>query len=289
MDVVTALRQQRMTPFRWYAVGLCILCGGIDGLDLLLMAYALPHLPEGFATGAQKGLLISIAFVGYGIGAAIVSPLADRVGRRRIVVGSLAFCSVVLAATTFVPNVELLMATRLLTGLAVGAMLPLIHVLGDEYSSQNRRGVAVGAISLGVPIGSLLGGIASLTVIKSFDGAWQALFWFGAIVSLGLTILVGLTLPESPAYLAGRGTQASIARIAVTARRMGLTGVDASAAPHHTETTSKSANRGEGRCAFASLPRPYPTHLGWLHVRHHGLLLHQQLDSPTDHDQLRQR
>lgn len=241
MDVVNALRQQPMNAFRWYAVALCILCGAIDGLDLLLVSYALPHLPDGFATGGQKGLLVSLGFVGYGIGAALIAPLADRVGRKRLVTGSLAFATLILGATALVNNIELLMATRLLTGVAVGAMLPLVHVLADEYSSQKRRSIAVAFVTLGFPIGSLLGGMASLVVITSFDGAWQALFVFGAAMGAVITVLVWLSLPESPAFLASRGTDASISHIAAAARRMGLTGVDPSATPHRAEPTAKAA------------------------------------------------
>ena len=240
MDVVTALRQQRMNPFRWYAVGLCILCGAIDGLDLLLVSYALPHLPEGFSSGEQKGLLISLGFVGYGIGSALIAPLADRIGRKRLVVGALFFATLILAATTFAPNVEVMMFTRLLTGIAVGTMLPLAHVLGDEYASEGRRSLAVGLVTLGFPIGSLLGGLTSLVVIRTFDGAWQALFWFGAIVSAAVTAVVLLSLPESPAYLVRQGTAASIERITVIVRRMRLSGVDPSAPPPAAETAAAS-------------------------------------------------
>lgn len=231
MDVVTALRQQGMTPYRWYAVALCILCGAIDGLDLLLVSYALPHLPDGFASGGQKGLLISLGFVGYAIGSALIAPLADRIGRKRLVLGALAAGAAILALTTLAPNAEFMMATRLLTGVAVGTMLPLIHVLGDEYSSQTRRGLAVALVTLGVPIGSLIGGMISLVVINAFGGAWQALFWFGAIITAAVGVLVWLTMPESPVYLAGQGTQSSAARIDVIARRMGLSGVDSAARP----------------------------------------------------------
>lgn len=230
MDVVTALRQQKMSAYRWYAVGLCVLCGAIDGLDLLLVSYALPHLPEGFSSGEQKGLLISLGFVGYGIGAAFIAPLADRIGRKTLVVGSLLFACLILAGTTFSPNVEVLMFTRLLTGIGVGTMLPLAHVLGDEYATESKRSLAVGFVTLGFPIGSFLGGMISLLVISQFAGSWQALFWFGAIVSAAATVLMWLTLPESPAFLVRQGTTASADRIAVIVRRMKLTGVDPTAA-----------------------------------------------------------
>jgi MFS family permease len=241
MNVVTALRNQRMTPYRWYAVAICILCGAVDGLDLLLVSYALPHLPPGFASGEQKGLLISMGFVGYAIGAIVIAPLADRLGRKRIVVGALFAASLVLAATALAPNAEVMMLGRVLTGIGVGSMLPLVHVLADEYATQDRRGISVALVTLGFPIGSLIGGLASLLVISSFGGAWQALFWFGGIVGSVVTILVWLTLPESPAYLASQGTEASASRIAVIARRMKLTGVDATAQTVRSEFEGSSS------------------------------------------------
>lgn len=246
MDVVTALRQQRMNPVRWYAVALCILCGAIDGLDLLLVAYALPHLPDGFASGEQKGLLISLAFIGYGIGSALIAPIADRIGRKNLVLAGLVFATLVLAATAFAPNVEVMMVTRLLTGLAVGTMLPLIHVLGDEYASQNRRSLSVGIITLGVPIGSLLGGLASLFVISTFDGAWQALFVFGATMTGIVAVLVWLTLPESPVFLANRGRDDDEVRVAAIAKRLRLVGVDPSMKPT-PEVSAPTTDDAESR------------------------------------------
>jgi MFS family permease len=132
------------------------------------------------------------------------------------------------------------MLGRFLTGIGVGSMLPLAHVLADEYATQNRRGISVALVTLGFPIGSLIGGIASLVVITSFGGAWQALFWFGAIVSAVVTVLVWLTLPESPAYLAAKGPAAA-SHIAVIARRMKLTGVDVSAKPVRVEPAGPSS------------------------------------------------
>nr|WP_276613915.1 MFS transporter [Rhodococcus sp. 14C212] len=220
-----------MSVYRWYAVALCVLCGAVDGLDLLLVSYAMPHLPDGFASGEAKGLLVSLGFVGYAIGSIGVAPLADRIGRKAVVTGALSFATVILGLTALVPNVEMMMFTRLLTGIAVGSMLPLVHVIGDEFASENRRSLCVGLVTLGFPIGSLIGGLASLLVINTFDGAWQALFVFGALVSAAVTTLVWLTLPESVVYLAGRSSDRKTDKIAAIAARLRLSGVDPSASP----------------------------------------------------------
>ncbi len=244
MDVVSALRSQRMNPYRWSVVLLCVVCGVVDGLDLLLVPYALPYLPDGFIGGGEKGLLISVGFVGYAIGSVVVAPMADRIGRKPVIVLGLVGAGACMLLGALSPNAEFLMVTRLLSGIAIGAVLPLLHVLGDECSSQNRRGLAVGLITLGYPVGTTLGGFASLVVIRQFDSSWQSLFIFGALFSFVVAAIAFICLPESPVFLAERPDDR---RLDSLVRRMGLVGVDTSIPPKveaHDDTDDEESAVG---------------------------------------------
>ena len=125
-------------------------------------------------------------------------------------------------------------------GALLGARLAPYFLSGGSSSRYATLFALGGAIFCAVVLeafGSFLGGMISLLVISQFDGAWQALFWFGAIVSAVATIVMWLTLPESPAFLVRQGTAASVGRIAVIARRMKLTGVDPAAPAPANEPT----------------------------------------------------
>lgn len=240
MDVISALRHSRMSFRRWYAVLICVLCNVIDGLDLLLASYALPHLPADFITGGEKGTLISLGFAGMAVGSFLLAPLADRVGRKNLIVAALFVSTVALAGTALAPGIEWMLIARFITGLAVGTVTPLLFVLADEFASEKRRSLCVGLVALGYPIGSTLGGLIGLLIITSFDGAWQALFVWGALVSLVVWVIALISLPESMAFLVARDTPSAQRQIAKIAARMGLTDVDPAAEPPRTEPVASS-------------------------------------------------
>ncbi|WP_345449238.1 MFS transporter [Arthrobacter gyeryongensis] len=232
-----------MSTGRWYAVFLCLLCNVIDGLDLLLASYALPHLPATFATAEEKGLLISLGFVGMAFGSIVLSPLADQVGRRNLIVLSLLVSTLAMAATAAAPWMELALAGRLVTGVAVGTVTPLSFVLADEYASESRRSFCVGIVALGFPVGSTLGGAIGLLAISSFGGAWQALYWFGALLSFVVFLIVYVSLPESLGYLVNRKPRDAERRVARIVARMRLGDVDLTKTPQTTEAESRTTRK----------------------------------------------
>jgi MFS family permease len=233
-----------MNGGRWYAVFLCLLCNIIDGLDLLLASYALPHLPATFATAEEKGLLISLGFVGMACGSIFIGPLADRIGRRKLIVASLLLSTLALAATAAAPGIELVLVARLLTGIAVGTVTPLSFVLADEYASEARRSACVGIVALGFPIGSTLGGMIGLVIITNFNGAWQALFWFGALLSFAVFLIVLVSLPESLGFLVTRRPAHAEGQITRIAARMRLADVDPAAQPAKAGPTKMTDKAG---------------------------------------------
>ncbi|MCH6470714.1 MFS transporter [Sinomonas terrae] len=240
MDVVTALRCSRMSLGRWGAVLLCVLCNVIDGLDLLLASFALPHFPAAFATAEEKGFLISLGFAGMAFGSIFIGPLADRIGRKNLIVASLLVSTISLAVTAASPWIQLVLLMRFLTGIGVGTVTPLSFVLADEYASESRRSVCVGIVALGYPIGSTVGGMIGLFIINSFGGAWQALFLFGAAISFIVFLVALAFLPESLTFLVGRAPHGADARIARIAARMGLTDVDPAAVPATVEPAAST-------------------------------------------------
>ncbi|WP_230792797.1 MFS transporter [Rhodococcus rhodochrous] len=234
-----------MSVRRWSAILVCVLCNVIDGLDLLLASYALPHLPDNFISPSEKGSLISLGFAGMAVGSLFLAPLADRVGRKNVIVASLFVSTASLALTALAPNIEWMLGTRLLTGLAVGTVTPLLFVLADELASEERRSLSVGLVALGYPLGSALGGLVGLFIIKSFDGAWQALFVCGAVISLLVWVLAATSMPESPTFLVSRNNPAAQKKLARIADRLRLADVDPTAArPAAAEEVEHGAKPG---------------------------------------------
>ncbi|RZK69061.1 MAG: MFS transporter, partial [Rhodococcus sp. (in: high G+C Gram-positive bacteria)] len=166
------------------------------------MGFAMPHLPEGFATNPQKGYLISAALAGMAVGAIGLARYADVFGRRRVLLVGLATNTLGLAGSALSINFETLLATRFVTGIAIGTISVVIIVLCQEAAPANRRSVAVGMVMIGYPLGTLLAGFAGAGLIALAGGAWQGMFWIGAGLGIVSFIVTVAFLRESPEFLA---------------------------------------------------------------------------------------
>ncbi|WP_268960816.1 MFS transporter [Rhodococcus sp. T7] len=232
-----------MRPYQYVIVFLCTFCSVIDGYDLIVMGYVLPNLPAGFTTADQKGYLISAGLIGMGVGAAILAPLADKIGRRPLIIMGLTVTTSFVAATALAPTAEAMMAVRFVTGMGVGAVMVSSIVLVQEFSPVSRRNFVIGVLGVGGPVGGMIAGFVGLSLTSTFSGAWQPLLWAGAGINVIGLVLVVFLLPESLSFLMSKRTPAAQRKIEKIIARVGITGVDPSApAPSTGE-----AETGEGK------------------------------------------
>lgn len=222
MDIVRTVKSSKMRPYQWLIVFICMFCNMVDGFDFFAMGFVLPHLPEEFATASVKGYLISAGLVGMACGAMFVAPLADRYGRRTLILAGLSVNIVSMVLTALAPNASVMLAGRFLTGIGVGVISATMIVVAQEFSSVARRNFAVGLVTVGFPLGSTLAGVTGVSILGLFDGAWQAMFWVGVVVSsLGL-VLVFTLLPETLSFLVASGTSSSHDKIVRISAKLGI-------------------------------------------------------------------
>lgn len=221
---MTGLRDAPMRPYQWLVVAMCLLVNTADGFDFFVMGFVLPHLPADFAGGAVKGLLVSAGLVGIGLGALFVAPLADRFGRRALLLAGLALDVVGMAASALAPSAGVLLGARVLTGIGVGVLSATYIVLATEFSSSRQHNLVVGLIGVGFPLGSTLAGSVGIAVTAG-DGDWRTLFWAGAALSLAVLVACAAVVPESLEFLATRTDARSAARARRLARRLHLDAV----------------------------------------------------------------
>lgn len=190
-----------------------VLLAAIDGYDALSMAFVAPvvshlwHLDKGVL-----GLLLSAGLIGMAIGSLAISPLADRIGRRPAVLGSLALMTLGSLLSAVATSVLLLAMSRVLTGVGIGVMIVLTTLISAEFSNARRRALAVAAVAtIGFPIGGVAGGITAGILLRS--AGWPWVFLVGAIAGAALFVLLALSLPESPTFLMARRPQQALARL----------------------------------------------------------------------------
>lgn len=121
---------------------------------------------------------------------------------RRLTLGCVALASLGMLAAALSQDFGQLLACRVVTGAAVGAMAASLPVLTSEYANHRRRGLVVALITTGYGLGSVIAGIASTLLLSSFG--WRSVFVFGCVVTAILFAVALRYLPESMDYLVAR-------------------------------------------------------------------------------------
>lgn len=178
-----------------------------DGYDLFLMGQVGPRMVE--AWGVSGAILQNInlaGLAGMAVGSVSLGWLGDRIGRKRSYFTCLVFLTLgsVLCwhvakggnAGNAAESLKLMTAYRFLTGLGMGGITPLATALISEWTSKKVRAVVVALVISSVPVGGYLARFA----IKHVH--WETMFLIGGLVPLGLFIVFGFLLPESPKYMA---------------------------------------------------------------------------------------
>ncbi|OZF06252.1 MFS transporter [Rhodococcus sp. 14-2470-1a] len=232
MDVSTAIKTSPISRYQYKVLAACLLVITIDGFDVFVMGFVLPHLPDGFFDStAEKGYLLSAGLAGMAAGSIFLAPLADRIGRRRLILWGLVLNLIGLAASAMSPNVEALIAARFLTGIGIGGMAASLIVLVQELSSEKRRNTIMGVYSIGFPLGSLVGGGIGALLVAAFDGAWQVMFIFGAVITAAAVAVTLAMIPESVDFLISKNTPEADAQIRSFIAKLNNPAIDPNARP----------------------------------------------------------
>ncbi|MDR3101432.1 MAG: MFS transporter, partial [Paraburkholderia sp.] len=213
VDTQAFIDGQRFSPFQWVILVLCFLVVAADGYDTAAIGFIAPSLVQQWGISrVELGPVMSAALVGLGIGAVLAGPLADRLGRKAVLVLSVAFFGLWSLAAAFANSVESLTVLRFCTGLGLGAAMPNAVTLMSEYAPTRVRAVVVNTMFCGFSTGLALGGFASAWLIPHFG--WQSVLVAGGVGPIVLTVLLIALLPESVQFMAVRQhADAKIARI----------------------------------------------------------------------------
>ncbi len=191
-------------PVGSFQLRLLLICAAvlfIDGFDTQAIGYVAPALAhEWKLPRGALGPVFSAGLFGLMIGALIFGTIADRIGRKRIIVLSTAAFGVGTLLTIFVQDATSLMALRFLTGLGLGGAMPNAVALTSEFSPLRRRATMVMAMFAGFSVGAALGGLLAAALIPAYG--WRSVFLVGGLIPLLLFPVLLVILPESIRYLA---------------------------------------------------------------------------------------
>ena len=179
---------------------LCILVSLIDGFDTQSIAFVAPAIAKQWGVSQWHfGFLFSATLLGSAIGNAVFGILADRVGRRRLVIVTTLIFGLFSAASAVSTGYWQLLAFRLLGGIGMGGVIPNMLALAAEYAPLRRRATIVTFTLWGFPFGAVAGGIAAGPMIMRWG--WPSVFWLGAAAPVLLVPVLIAALPESLRFL----------------------------------------------------------------------------------------
>lgn len=222
-DIRHRIDTSPMSAYQWVIVAVATFLNALDGYDVLAMAFTATSVTTEFGlSGTELGWLLSAGLFGMAVGSIALAPFADRFGRRRILLLSLALnaLGLFLSATADTPGQ--LGAWRVVTGLGVGGILATVTVVTSEYANTKHRGMAISIFTAGYGVGATLGGMGATQLIPAFG--WRSVFLVGGVLTLTALGLVVAFLPESVDYLRVRRPADAAAQLARIARRIGLAG-----------------------------------------------------------------
>lgn len=181
-------------------IGLCFLVALLEGLDLQATGIAAPHMAKAFnLTPAMLGWVFSAGLLGLLPGALIGGWLADRFGRKAILIVAVLLFGGFSLGTAHAQTYDSLLIARLMTGLGLGAALPILIALASEAAPERLRSTAVSLTYCGVPLG---GAVASLIGMAGVGDGWRTVFYVGGIAPIVIAFVLMIWLKESQAFRA---------------------------------------------------------------------------------------
>ena len=201
VDVTALFERQPVGRRQIELMALCAAVIFLDGFDAQALGYVAPVLIK--AWGLQPSTFapaFSASLFGMMIGALSLGPAADYLGRRRIIIACTGLFGLFTLSSAFVSGVPALIATRFLTGIALGGAFPNAIALTAEFSPERRRSAMVMTMVCGISLGSAVGGYIAALLLPGYG--WPSVFVVGGALPLLLVPVLLWRLPESVRFLA---------------------------------------------------------------------------------------
>jgi len=200
LNVSEAIDNSRFGNFQLGLCILCALCLIMDGFDVQAMGYVAPAiLQDWHIPNSQFGPVFGAGLFGILVGSLLFSMLADKIGRRPVLIGATLCFSALTFLTARAENVNQMLVIRFFAGSVLGAIMPNAVALVGEYSPRRLRVSIMMAVANGFTAGAAFGGFIAAWLIPNFG--WRSVFYFGSVAPLLIAAIMIVALPESLQFL----------------------------------------------------------------------------------------
>jgi MFS family permease len=188
-------------PANWTAraiatVALCFAINMADGVDVAILSFIAPRLQADWGIESNvMGWLFSAGLVGMAIGGMFIAPLADRLGRRKVILSALALMSTGMLLSGQVQTVPQFLGLRVLVGMGIGTVLAAMAALAAESAPDRHRNLAVGLVQAGYPFAAIFTGLTVARLLPVHG--WHVLLAGAGLISVLLFPLAWVLLSDA--------------------------------------------------------------------------------------------
>ncbi|WP_426437132.1 MFS transporter [Bradyrhizobium genosp. P] len=212
VDLETVVNSGRLGPSQYLIISICSLVAMIDGFDTQCVAFVAPEIASSWhVEPSQFGPVFGAGLLGGMLGAMALGLAGDRLGRKPVLMFSVALFAICSLLTPFATSIGNLTALRFVTGLGLGGALPTAIALTSEYTPTRLRATVVALMFCGFPLGAVIGGFAMAKLLPVLG--WTSAFYAGGVIPLLLMPLIVGWVPESIRFLALKGDSLAIISI----------------------------------------------------------------------------
>lgn len=186
----------QVTRSQVLTAALCWLAVVLEGFDLVTLGAVIPRMLGTEYLGitpSSATMLATMSLVGVGVGASLIGPVADRLGRKPAVIACVLVFSVFTLLQPFATSIGMFTALRFVAGLGLGAVQPVVLTIMSEVTPARHKAKAATVTMTGYHVGAIA---ASLFALAS-GAAWQLLFYVGGAIGLALTVVLFFGLTDS--------------------------------------------------------------------------------------------
>src|SRR6478672_5376818 len=208
-DVISASKFNRfhLLVFIW-----CFYAIGFDGFDIAMYGVGLPWMMEEWnLSPLQAGAVGSYSLFGMMFGAMVLAPIADRFGRKKVLIICMLLFSIFTLGAGIAPNITSFTVMRFIAAIGMGALMPNLISMMTEYSPLKSRAMVVAAMYCGYSLGGVMASLTGMFIIPITED-WRVLYYIGAFPLITLPFFIK-QFPESLSYYMSRKNTGKMAEI----------------------------------------------------------------------------
>lgn len=200
VDIARFIDERKVGRFQFLVLVLCFLIMTIDGFDAQAVGFVAPIISVAWGVSkASFSPVFAAGLLGMALGALLFGALADRFGRKSIIVLCFVAFGVLTVAKAYTASIVSLTVLQFLAGLGVGGAMPNAIALISEFSPARRRALMITVASAGYSVGA--SGAGFLTARLAASHGWEATFMVGGLMALVLTPVLIILLPDSIRFM----------------------------------------------------------------------------------------